>query len=86
MIVYLVVRRFNPQQEEIIRSLSNTNTKPRYIIGILRDQAPNQPIVYRDIYNKKADLRRKEIGQKSVLEYLQELLEQEGYKYWFKQD
>jgi hypothetical protein len=86
MIAYPIARQFTPQQDEIIRSLSHTNIKPPYIANILRDKTPGQPIIYQDIYNKRRAVRNKETGQKSILEYLRELLDSEGYKSKFKQD
>jgi hypothetical protein len=86
MIAHPTTRRFTQQQDEIIRSLSHTNIKPRYIANILRDKTLGQPIIYQDIYNKRRAVRNQDIGQKSILEYLQELLDLEGYKSRFEQD
>lgn len=84
MIGHPIARQFTTQQIELIRSLSFV--KPKHIMGILREKAPNQPIIFRDIYNQQRAIRQQEIGQKSILEHLQELLDQHQYKHAFKQD
>lgn len=59
MIAHPTSRRLTPQQVEIIRSATLLNHKPVEIMGMLRGATPNHPITMRDIYNARAEMKRK---------------------------
>jgi hypothetical protein len=88
MIAHLIARRrqFTEDQIDTIKHLSDSGSKPREIIHLLRTEQPTTLIKPKDCYNIRDELRRKKIGNYTPLEYLQETLQNDNWRYTFKQD
>jgi hypothetical protein len=78
-------RQLTKDQNQTIQSLSDVGSKPQHILGLIRKD-PTILITPRDIYNIRTDLRRKKLGNYTPLEFLRETLEQNNWRYTFKQD
>jgi hypothetical protein len=79
-------RQFTEEQRITIQHLSDTGSKPRHIISLMRKDQPNILIRQHDLYNIRADLRRKKLGNYTPLEFLREILDKDNWRYTFKQD
>jgi hypothetical protein len=71
-------RQFTEEQRITIQHLSDTGSKPRHIISLMRKDQPNILIRQHDLYNIRADLRRKKLGNYTPLEFLRETLDKDN--------
>jgi hypothetical protein len=78
-------RQFTEGQNQTIQHLSDIGTKPQHILGLIRKD-PNILIKPRDIYNIRIESRRKKLGNNTPLEFLRERLQNNNWRYAFKQD
>jgi hypothetical protein len=75
MIAHPIARRrqFTEDQNQTIQYLSDFGSKPQHILSVIRKD-PNILIKPRDIYNMRAESRRKKLGNHTPLEFLRETL------------
>jgi hypothetical protein len=87
MIAHPIARRrqLTKDQNQTIQHLSDVGSKPQHILGLLRKDS-DILIQPRDLYNIRIDLKRKKLGNYTSLEFLREKLEQNNWRYAFKQD
>jgi hypothetical protein len=87
MIAHPIARRrqFTEAQTKTIQDLSDIGSKPQHILGLIRKD-PNILIKPRDIYNIRGESRRKKLGNYTPLEFLRETLQNNNWRYAFKQD
>jgi hypothetical protein len=87
MIAHLIARRrqLTKDQNQTIQHLSDVGSKPQHILGLLRKDS-DILIQPRDLYNIRIDLKRKKLANYTSLEFLREKLEQNNWRYAFKQD
>ena len=78
-------RQFTEDQNQTIQYLSDVGSKPQHILGVIRKD-PHILIKPRDIYNIRAESRRKKLGNYTPLEFLRETLQNHDWRYAFKQD
>ena len=78
-------RQLTEDQNQTIQHLSDIGSKPQYILGLIRKD-PNILIKPRDIYNIRIESRRKRLGNSTPLEFLRETLQNNDWRYAFKQD
>lgn len=86
MIGHPTARRLTEEQLQKILDLSETGSKPRDILALIRRQRPNALVTSKNIYNARDALRRKKLGNSTPLEFLLKTLQQNARKYIFKQD
>lgn len=79
-------RQLTEDQIQTIQHLSDTGSTPRHIISLIRKQQPNILIKPKDCYNIRDELRRKKLGNYTPLEFLRETLQDNSWRYAFKQD
>jgi hypothetical protein len=79
-------RHLTTDQINTIKHLSDSGSKPHQIIHLLRAKQPTTLIKPKDCYNIRDELRRKKIGDYTPLEYLRETLQNDNWRYSFKQD
>jgi hypothetical protein len=87
MIAHPIARRrqFTEDQNKTIQHLINVGSKPQHILGLIRKDT-DVLIKLRDIYNIRGELRRKKLGNYTPLEFLRESLQNNDWRYIFKQD
>jgi hypothetical protein len=80
MIAHLIARRrqFTKDQINTIKHLSDSGSKPREIIHLLRAEQPTTLIKPKDCYNIRDESRRKKIGNYTPLKYLRETLQNDN--------
>lgn len=86
MIGHPAARRLTEEQLQRILDLSETGSKPRDTLALIRRQYPNALVTSKDIYNARDSLRRKKLGNSTSLEFLLKTLQENSWKYAFKQD
>jgi hypothetical protein len=88
MIGHSLARRRQLTEDQIntIKHLSDSGSKPRQIINLLRAEQPTTLIKPKDCYNIRDELRRKKLGNYTPLEFLRETLQNDNWRYAFKQD
>jgi hypothetical protein len=79
-------RQFTEDQNNTIKHLLDIGTKPQQIISLLRAEQPNIIIKPKDCYNIRDESRRKKLGNYTPLEFLRETLQNDNWRYAFKQD
>jgi hypothetical protein len=79
-------RQLTGDQNNTINHLSEIGSKPRQIISLLRAEQPTTLIKPSDLYNIRDELRRKKLGNYTPLEFLRETLQNNSWRYTFKQD
>jgi hypothetical protein len=79
-------RQLTEDQNYTIKHLSDIGSKPRQIISLLRADQPTTLIKPCDLYNIRDELRRKKLGNNTPLEFLRETLQNNYWRYAFKQD
>jgi hypothetical protein len=79
-------RQLTEDQNNTIKHLSETGSKPQQIISLLRAEQPTTLIKACDLYNIRDELRRKKLGNYTPLEFLRETLQNNDWRYAFKQD
>jgi hypothetical protein len=67
-------RQLTTDQIDTIKHLSDSGSKPRQIIHLLRAEQPTTLIKPKDYYNIRDELRRKKLGNYTLLKFLRELL------------
>jgi hypothetical protein len=78
-------RQFTEDQTQTIQHLIDVGSKPQHILGLMRKDN-NILIKPRDIYNIRGESRQKKLGNYTPLEYLRETLQNDNWRYSFKQD
>ena len=68
MIGHPTARRLTEEQLQKILDLSETGSKPRDILALLRRQHPDTLVSPKDIYNAREALRRQKLGSSTPLE------------------
>jgi hypothetical protein len=68
-------RQLTEDQNNTIKHLSETGSKPQQIISLLRAEQPTTLIKACDLYNIRDELRRKKLGNYTPLEFLRETLQ-----------
>ena len=86
MIAHPAARQLSDDQRKIIRDLSDVGTSPRQIIGVLKKQYPNILVLPTDIYNARAADRRAMLQGDTPVGHLVKKLNQDQWRYAFKQD
>jgi hypothetical protein len=79
-------RQLTEDQKNTIEHLSDIGSKPRHIISLLRAEQPTTLIKPYDLYNIRDEMRRKKLGNYTPLEFLRETLQNNNWRYAFKQD
>jgi hypothetical protein len=79
-------RQLTEDQNNTIKHLSEIGSKPRQIISLLRAEQPTTLIKACDLYNIRDELRRNKLGNYTPLEFLRETLQNNNWRYAFKQD
>jgi hypothetical protein len=79
-------RQLTEDQNNTIKHLSDIGSKPRQIISLLRAEQPTTLIKPCDLYNIRDELRREKLGNYTPLEFLRETLQNNHWRYAFKQD
>jgi hypothetical protein len=86
MIGHPSARRFTEEQHQNILYMSDVGAKPRDILALIKREHPNTLVTPRDIYNARSALRRQKLGNNTPLEFLLKSLQENSWKYTFKQD
>ena len=86
MIGHPTARRLTEEQLQKILDLSETASKPRDILALLRRQYPNTLVSPKDVYNAREALRRQKLGNSTPLEFLLKTLQENHWKHAIKQD
>jgi hypothetical protein len=86
MIGHPSARRLTEEQLNEVLRLSEIGLAPRDVLAVTRKQYPEALVSSRDIYNARSALRRQKLGNSTPLEYLQKTLQENSWKYAFKQD
>ncbi|XP_012832675.1 PREDICTED: protein FAR-RED ELONGATED HYPOCOTYL 3-like [Erythranthe guttata] len=76
----------NEAESKIIKDLSQSHVPPKKILANLRKNGLGLDAYSKQIYNEKAKLRRLARGDRTVMQYLIELLEEHNYYKWFRTD
>jgi hypothetical protein len=87
MIAHPIARRrqFTEDQNQTIQHLIDVGSKPQCILGLMRKDT-NILIKPRDIYNIRVESTRKKLRNNTPLEFLRESLQNNDWRYTFKQD
>jgi hypothetical protein len=85
MIGHPSARRLTEEQLNEVLRLSEIGLAPRDVLAVTRKQYPEALVSSRDIYNARSALRRQKLGNSTPLEYLQKTLQENSWKYAFKQ-
>jgi hypothetical protein len=86
MIGHPTARRLTEDQLQKILDLSETGSKPRDILALLRRQYPDTLVSPKDIYNAREALRRHKLGNSTPLQFLLRSLQENHWKHAIKQD